>query len=454
MLLAGFSALPAIAATPAAGVNPAAAYASEAATRSKTLASSANRATVLRLSAKRPAKPTQARTALSKDGAGALPRAPAKPDASPQGNADKPAVVPPRRKTALLPSSRLGRPGAAAAAAGKTEREQRFAAVSGATIGGEITLQHCPGGPNNVRVRVIGQGQTREVTGMRLPDDDLRLHYSVSGLPAGRYTVTPILAGVSCPGGTWQPRSATVTAGPRLTAMTQDFTYAIAVAENRISRSILTSAVRSVFDGTQIRLHNEGGNDSWVRLPAGLGGRVTRLDIPVYRDGARRYYVRDINLRSIDADVSGGLIRLGLHFEGNGIELKGECRGSVIECPVGRDDSAPDVHLGSVSVNAFLKPERFVNADSVDVSFGEVDIQIAMNAQVRGVPGLVPGFNAAVGREIRRALHRQLMAMIDQRSVRAAVARELRRALDPLGIGRIQAVRFEGNTLVIRHIPA
>ena len=31
---------------------------------------------------------------------------------------------------------------------------------------------------------------------------------------------------------------------------------------------------------------------------------------------------------------------------------------------------------------------------------------------------------------------------------------ELRRALDPLGIGRIQAVRFEGNTLVIRHIPA
>jgi hypothetical protein len=214
--------------------------------------------------------------------------------------------------------------------------------------------------------------------------------------------------------------------------------------------------MRAVFAGTQIRLNNYRGNDSFVRLPTSLGGLRIPFTIPVERHGAFSYYVRDINLSNIGVNRVGGAIRLRFQFESGGpAELKGRCRGPVWDCPFGSDSTAPDGQLNNLRVDVSLTPARFYSRDSrsVDLSFGDVRVAASVSADIHGIIGEVPGIDGFIEEEIKEQLSTRIRAMIDQRSVRALVAANLRPVLDRLGIGTIQEVRFVGSTLLIRHQP-
>jgi hypothetical protein len=152
-----------------------------------------------------------------------------------------PQPEPPRRrpdpftpggKTRFIPGSpgvvsKLPGGGIAPAAKGIRESEIRERAdrVIRSMISGRVTLENCVGGPSNVRIRVVGGGRTHEVTGMPVPGNDFVISYSIRGLPAGRYTLTPYLVGVRCTG-VWRPASASVTIASRITNVRHNFAYA------------------------------------------------------------------------------------------------------------------------------------------------------------------------------------------------------------------------------------
>jgi hypothetical protein len=365
-----------------------------------------------------------------------------------------PRFIPGRKAgaAAKLPAG-TSRVPTAKAVTGAAERE-RFSRMLRSTISGRIKLRNCVGGASNVRIRLFDGRRTREVTALPITDNPgAGIRYSIGGLTAGRYTLTPRLTGVRCPGGNWSDVEP-VTIGSRIVNVRRDFGYVVELKKTVIPERVLIDTIQNVFSGTQIRLHNYRGNDSYVRLPSSLGSREIRFVIPVARDGAFRYYVRDINLDSIRAGRKGAAIKLSFQFESNGTELEGRCRGPVWDCPLGRDDTAPDAHLNNLRVDVYLTPARFVSGRGpVGLSFGDIRVNASVSADVNGIIGSIPGINEFIEREIRGQLRTQLRSMIDQRSVRAQVAAGLRSTLDALGVGTIQEVRFVGSSLVIRHLP-
>jgi hypothetical protein len=335
------------------------------------------------------------------------------------------------------------------------------------SIHGSISGDYCPV-VGHAQVRVEGGGVHLNVEAVR--DGESGVVYRAENLPSGRYVVTPLLVGTTCPGGSWSPASAEVTLAHPERSVTRDFTHDVPLSEDRLAVSLLVPLMQSLFSGTTAVLNNYGprSGDSWhlangssVGLGPALGGASFTFDIPEQRVSQFRYYVKDMNLQNVVVSRDGNAFKVSLRFENRGIELKGHCWGTDdaidLECPAGNDSTAPDAHINDLRVDVSLTPAFFSGGrgESADLSFGSVAVDASMGMDIRGICDVLdcaPVERYVTG-IVADLIEEKLSAMIDRQSVRSLVASGLAPSLDSLGIGKIASFAFEGDDLVIRHIP-
>jgi hypothetical protein len=349
-------------------------------------------------------------------------------------------------------------------------------------VAGAIAIQSCGASLENIAVDLVRESGGGSYTDrFRVgpdPSNDLAFRYE-GMLRPGTYQVTPRLVGGICPGGSWSPGSYSVRisefdGSPGAPRTDYDFTYEnVPLTTTRIPGLILTSQIQTLFEDTELRLNNSGPesprgswykpNDSWIRLSDALGGEEVPLDIPAARGGAMQYYVNDVNLSDVRVSQQGGDVVIRLLFESGGVELKGYCWGTRsmidLDCPVGPDDSAPDIQIDNLNVRIHLPPARFVpDRGPVAVSYGTPRVVATADVQARGVCEVVDVCGLLIDYEalILTGIETGLQGMLDQRWIKQIVAEALRAATagPPLGpIGDVNSVRFEGSDLVIRHRP-
>ena len=227
----------------------------------------------------------------------------------------------------------------------------------------------------------------------------------------------------------------------------------------RVPLSVLLPLLNDTFAGTTLRLNNYGPRhrDSWhapltsrLGLGARLGGRSQTFTIDEFRSGRFRYYVNDINMSRLALARAGGAIRMTLDFESRGTELKGRCVGGVLRCPVGSDDTAPDIQINGGSVTLDLFPAEHNNS----VAFSRVDAVFNGRIQAGGVcrsfGDLCDRFTHYKTR-IRDAVQGAARTTLAGSAVKDALAAGLRPALDRAGVGNVVAAFLEGDSLVVIH---
>ena len=333
-------------------------------------------------------------------------------------------------------------------------------------VSGQIALHNCAAGMSNLRVGLNVDGRVlRDLQVSAVPGNDFVMQYRAT-LPAQdtmRVQLTLKLVGVSCPGGQWTPLNRMLNLGYRRFRATQDFEYR--VEQNRFSLPMRAVAglIRDAFNGTTMRINNfdpatrrHRANDTQLVLSAALGGSTQTFNIPAVVQDPREYYINNINLDNIQVAPTRDGLKVTLDFENNGVEFRGFCRpsspGERINCALG----APDVQA-SLSVDIYLRLARYYSRGApLSVSFSNVRVEAHPNAQASGFCEAIDICNAFTDykRLIRESVERSLLAALDTRRVRDDVANALRPSLTGFGIGAINAVRVEGNYLVIEYLPA
>lgn len=350
-------------------------------------------------------------------------------------------------------------------------------------VSGRITINACAATLGNVAVRLDRETAGEGPASVDLPvgpDPFNDLAFRFEGLLSpGVYEATPRLTGGLCPGGSWSPGSYSIhisefDGSPGAPRTDYDFTYTnVPLTTTRIPAVILTSLIEDLFDDTEMRLNNAGPesprgswykpDDSWIRLSEDLGGEELPLDVPAGRGGAFQYYVNDVNLSDVRVTREVDAVAIRLFFESAGVELKGYCWGTRsmidLDCPVGPDDSAPDIQIDNLSVKILLPPARFVpDRGPVGISYGDPRVLATAAVQARGVCEVVDVCSLLIDYErlILTGIEEGLESLLRQRWIKAVVAEGLGAATadPPLGpIGDVNSVWFEGTDLVIRHRP-
>jgi hypothetical protein len=122
----------------------------------------------------------------------------------------------------------------------------------------------------------------------------------------------------------------------------------------------------------------------------------------------------------------------------------------VFRCPVGTDDTAPDIQIDGGSVTLDLFPAAHNNG----VAFGRV--VTAFNGRIRA-GGVCRTFGDLCDRfthykaRIRDAIQGTAGGMLAGSAVKDALATRLRPALDRAGIGNVVHAFIEGDDLVAIH---
>lgn len=296
----------------------------------------------------------------------------------------------------------------------------------------------------------------KRVTAVGDPADDFGYRYEIVDLPPGTYTVTPQLANGKCPGGAWAPGNRTVTLTRGSTQTAQGFEYRVATQTRRINAGLLAAVLEGAFSGTQLRLNNYGErrgdswfkpNDSWLRLPATLGGSTSMLQINEARVGAgRRYYVSDVNLERVSVTAQATNFRISFHFESGGTEIKGRCSGNAT-CFGASDDAAPDFQVNGARLDILLTPLAY----AAGLSYA-VPPQAAFHATVDGTfVGEI--LDNVVERELKQKIPAAAVQALSSATVRRNINDALRRSLAGFGIGAVHSVRMENGSLVIEYSP-
>ena len=227
----------------------------------------------------------------------------------------------------------------------------------------------------------------------------------------------------------------------------------------RLPLSLLLPLIDGAFAGTTLRLHNYGprhGN-SWhaplassLALGARLGGRSQAFTIDEFRNGSFRYYVNDINMSRLAFSRAGGAIRLTLDFESRGTELKGRCAGGVFRCPVGSDDTAPDIQINGGSVTLDLFPAAHGNSVAFNRVTSAFNGRIQAGGICRSFGDLCDRFTHYKAR-IRDAIQGAAGSMLAGATVKDLLATRLRPELDRAGVGNVVSAFLEGDNLVVIH---
>jgi hypothetical protein len=230
------------------------------------------------------------------------------------------------------------------------------------------------------------------------------------------------------------------------------------LTETPILLALVAAGMHTRLDGLRIRLHNyrsnggRGGHEANASSIRFATGETQTFDIPTVENGAHRYYLNEINLeRVLVRALPGRGIRLALSFEGNGTEIKSHCRGTIFQCPVGSDDSAPDVQIQHAKVEVVFAPRPFEGGLTLVPS----DIDFTAEIRAGGICG-GPDICNAFGHyrvHIRRAMQshfgRHLRAVEMQRSI----ANAMRPALDLMRIGFVHKAAVRGTNIVVVHSP-
>ena len=350
------------------------------------------------------------------------------------------------------------------------------------SVSGRIDLGDCAAGGEDFTIWLERDGRAAGFP-MRVPvgpdpGDDLAFRW-MGDLTPGVFTVLAEMDEGICSGGGWVPefhriRISEIDGSPGAPRSDWDFAYRnVPSTVTRIPAVLLVGVLQNLLDGTEIRLNNAGPesprgswfkpDDAFIDLSDALGGGRTPLDLPAGRGGAFQYYVNDVNLSSINVRRSGSVVAIVLSFESAGVELKGYCWGTRsmidLDCPVGPDDSAPDVQIDDLVVRIALPPARFVpDRGPVGISYGAVSVTATANVQARGVCAVVDVCELLTDykRVILEGIETGLVGVLDQRSLRQTVADGIASAIAASSfgpIGSVSSVAFEGADLVIRHRP-
>jgi len=326
-------------------------------------------------------------------------------------------------------------------------------------VTGQITLDNCAAGRDNLRMTVAGLGTRPDrATITPVPGNDFALQYSYRrGITRNTVNldITPELLGIRCPGGEWSPAHKALRMGFNHARATQDFHYRVPLQTFRTPMSLLASQMRRLLLGTTIHINNyrtyrsRGSN---MQLSAALGGGSRNLGILPVTFGPRTYYINDINLNAIGVTPTTSGLKVTFGFEDAGMEFIGTCSDDA-GCIIG----APDVQA-TVSVDVFLTLERYLSHGvPPSISLGTVRVVAHPHAQADGVclaiDFMCEAFTSYQQR-LKNAIESALTRELDNTRVRDLVANALRPTLAGLHIGRVNSAGVEGSDFVIRYLPA
>lgn len=230
------------------------------------------------------------------------------------------------------------------------------------------------------------------------------------------------------------------------------------IEEINIPFAFFTSEMQDAFQGTKVHLNNYGprhgnswykGNDSYVELPASLGGAKQQFSFPVKNVKPFRFYMNDVNLASIQVDPSQGRLAISFNFESNNTEIKGRC---APYCPLGSDSSAPDIQMNNATASVFLTP----SVRNGSISFSQVESDFTANIQAQGACdfiGLRTVCNAITDykSEIKNSAKNAIQNAVDSDSIRNEIAQKMRLKLLSHGVREVVSVEVLSNILVIKH---
>ncbi len=232
------------------------------------------------------------------------------------------------------------------------------------------------------------------------------------------------------------------------------------IKEINIPFAFFAIEMQSAFQGTKVHLNNYGprhgnswykGNDSFVELPAALGGVKKQFSFPVKNAFPFRYYMNNVNLSSIQVNTSQNKLAIEFNFESNGKEIKGRCSNSI-KCILGSDLSAPDVQMNNTKASVYLTP----SARNGSISFSQVESDFTADIQAQGacdVIGISYVCNALTGykSEIKNASKQAIQNAVDSDSIRNEIAEKMRLKLVSYGVKDVVSVEVLSNILVIKH---
>lgn len=224
----------------------------------------------------------------------------------------------------------------------------------------------------------------------------------------------------------------------------------------RLPLAAVAAILNDVLEGTRVRLHTSGGNDSYVAPGPRLGGSRIPLGIPTvtFDAGAFRstLFVNDVNSSAIGAALSGGRFLVTVSFESAGPEL-------LVRGPVSLDADADNGRL-AVTLTPGLDAAGRPSFSTLDADLTASIRCTAPNPVLAGICNSVEPFAANFLRTQAAQGVRQTLSTSDFRN---RVGAAIRAYLDsPAGktaiekatgqkIGTIRATRFETGALAIDH---
>lgn len=329
------------------------------------------------------------------------------------------------------------------------------------TLSGNLSITGCPASPGfRVNNRSV---PSRNI---KLSRTSLGFKYTLKiSRTFKRVQVQPHYPGSVCKG-RWTPGSRiALIHAPGQTISGLNFNYKGTARELRIPVSLLAALIQAKFRGTQIRLNNYGrrhgnswykGNDSQVRLSSALGNGTRRFSIPAVNKIPYRYYISNVNLRSINVGQNGSRFKISLAFESSGVEIKGRCAtGNILKrtlCAVGSDKAAPDVQMNNAVATVLLTPA--ISSDRSSITYSSISTDFNAKIQAQGVCKIAGLCNKIFSykRKIKNGIKSAMFSMLNRNSVRSAVANALRGEIRQRGIRQISGIQIIGQNLVIWYI--
>lgn len=235
-----------------------------------------------------------------------------------------------------------------------------------------------------------------------------------------------------------------------------------------IPKAAVVTAFNAALSGFQVRLQTFGPKDgtSWyqnqsrILLPNGTSVpiRIDEYTFKVTRFRKLRYYVDKMSSSTIQATVDGERIRIDVHFESHGEEIKAKCIrrrfGKWGECTL---DMERDVHLNDTILSISLVPVAYKGsiAYSDPRATLRTDVEIANRLcnTFAGICGWIEGkIKKELASEVEKSVLEKLNDDEDEDSMKKLVANKVKNApglRTYLEDRKVLEVESQGNNFVV-----
>ena len=317
-------------------------------------------------------------------------------------------------------------------------------------VSGTLTFHGCAPTPDEVTVHVTNPSKTGHPgPGLRLADGSIRMNYSVvvgkdnnPSLPA-QFTVTPHVDSAACGSAGFAPTS-------RVAAQYATNANFDLQARSPVPHFIPVDTFLLFANGflSQVRLHlnNDKVQSSFVTI----GGVTSSFDIPVEKKdlpfplpGSGLFYIRDMNLDSARMGRTGSALDVRLHFESNGIEVKG------YHSALG-DIAMPDFQMSNIDLGATAS----LGVRHGKLVLGFVGTHLDASVASTGACNVFSvdwcDFLFGASGSLRRSFELQAFSTLNGSTIQTALTQSLGDALTSQGIvGTIGSVALQGDLIVI-----